>query len=225
MIHQVKPRIIALIPMKGESERIPNKNMRDFAGQPLCSVLLDKLVSSKIIDKIVVNTDSDRIKNFLIKRYDQINIIDRPKGLIGNDVSMNKIIDYDMNQTSADIYIQTHSTNPLLSIQTIEDAIDKWIKKKKDFDSLFSVNKYQTRFYDQNGVALNHDPGLLLKTQDLSPLYEENSCLYIFTKESFKKKNRRIGETPLMFEIDSVESTDIDVEDQFILAEKLFKIL
>jgi CMP-N-acetylneuraminic acid synthetase len=218
-------RVIALMPMKGESERVPNKNMRDFNGQPLCSVMLDKLVGSDLIDQVLVNTDSNQIKNFIESRYDKVNVIERPAELIGHDVSMNKIIDHDISQSPADVYLQTHSTNPLLRLETITAAIEKFIENKSKKDSLFSVTRFQTRFYKENGKALNHDPEMLIKTQDLPVLYEENSCIYIFTKEAFEKNKRRIGDKPILFEINQLEAVDIDVEEEFVLAEKLHKLL
>ena len=218
-------RVVALMPMKGESERVHNKNMRDFNGQPLCSVMLDKLVASDLIDEVLVNTDSDLIKDFVESRYEKVKIIERPLELLGHDVSMNKIIEHDINQFSADLYLQTHSTNPLLRVETITAAIEKFIENKSKKDSLFSVTRFQTRFYTESGKALNHDPEVLIKTQDLPVLYEENSCIYIFTKEAFEKNKRRIGDKPILFEINQLEAVDIDVEEEFVLAEKLHKVL
>ena len=152
-------------------------------------------------------------------------IVERPLELRGHDVSMNKIIDYDISQFPADLYLQTHSTNPLLGVETITAAIERFIENKSNKDSLFSVTRFQTRFYTENGEALNHDPGVLIKTQDLPLLYEENSCIYIFTKEAFEKNKRRIGDNPILFEIDQLEAIDIDVEEEFVLAEKLYKVL
>lgn len=217
--------VIALLPMKGESERVHNKNMRLFNGKPLCSIMLDKLVASAQIDRVVVNTDSPVIKAFIKDRYSKVTVVDRPENLLGHNVSMNKIIGHDIDLFPADLYLQTHSTNPLLSLQTMEAAIEKLKKENNNHDSLFSVTKFQTRFYNEDGSALNHDPEVLIKTQDLPVLYEENSCIYLFTKEGFSNNYRRIGNTPIMFEMEPTEALDIDVEDEFILAEKLFKIL
>ena len=139
-------------------------------------------------------------------------------------VSMNKIIEYDLKNSKSEIYVQTHSTSPLISIKSLDMAIQKMIKRKNQFDSIFSVTKTQTRFYDKNGNPLNHNPKELIRTQDLDPLFEENSGFYIFTKESFKKaKNKRIGLKPLMFEIDKIEATDIDDLCDFKMAEALYK--
>jgi CMP-N-acetylneuraminic acid synthetase len=90
-----------------------------------------------------------------------------------------------------------------------------------EYDSLFSVTRLQTRLYDQFGRALNHDPHVLLQTQDLMPTYEENSCLYIFTRENLIRWHNRLGEKPLMFEVDAGEAWDIDEELDFAIADFL----
>jgi CMP-N-acetylneuraminic acid synthetase len=73
------------------------------------------------------------------------------------------------------------------------------------------------------GLPMNHDPAVLMRTQDLTPVYVENSCLYLFSKESLKATGNRIGKTPMMFEIDKLEAHDIDDEADFALAEMLYQ--
>ena len=220
-------KVTLLLPMKGNSERIPNKNLKLFNGKPLFHAIIDELITSKYIKKVIINTDSDLIAESAINTYqDFVSIHKRPKNIQGDFVSMNKIIEYDLNNSDSDIYIQTHSTSPLLTIKSLDSAIDKMISNSTDFDSIFSVTKIQTRFYDKNGNPFNHDPKELLRTQDLEPLFEENSGFYIFTKESFKNAdNKRIGLRPLMFEIDKIEAIDIDEPSDFIIAETLHKLL
>ncbi len=217
--------ITALLPMKGHSERVPRKNLKNFNGKPLFHVIIDKLIESKFINDIIINTDCDLIKKSAKETYkDYIIIHKRPKEIQGDMVSMNKIIEYDLKNSKSEIYVQTHSTSPLISIKSLDMAIEKMIKRKNQFDSIFSVTKTQTRFYDKKGNPLNHSPKELIRTQDLDPLFEENSGFYIFTKESFKKaKNKRIGLKPLMFEIDKIEAIDIDDLCDFKIAESLHK--
>ncbi len=221
--------IIALLPMKGNSERVPNKNMRLFNGRPLYHWVLDTLVKSKHISKVIINTDSDLIKNDVKANYDRsrVEVNNRNSSLIGDLVSMNKIIGQDLTSFSADLFIQTHSTNPLLETSSIDTAIELMMNKKTDdFDSIFSVTKLQTRLYNVDGQAYNHNPNELIRTQDLEPLYEENSNFYVFTKESFVASgNKRIGKNPKMFEVDKIEAVDIDEPQDFIIAESLHKLL
>ena len=213
--------------MKGNSERVINKNLKLFNGKPLFHAIFDKLITSKYINKVIINTDSDLIAESAINTYkDFVHIHKRPKNIQGDFVSMNKIIEYDLNNSDSDIYIQTHSTSTLLSIKSLDSAIEKMINKSTDFDSIFSVTKIKTRFYDKEGIPFNHDPRKLIRTQDLEPIFEENSGFYIFTKTSFKNAaNKRIGLKPLMFEIDKIEAIDIDDRSDFLIAETLHKLL
>jgi len=215
-------KVIALLPMKGNSERVPNKNLKDFNGIPLFHHILNTLNGNLNIDQIIINTDSEKIANSASK-FSKVKIHNRPDDICGDFVSMNEIINYDIENSDGDIYIQTHSTNPLLKSETITKAISEF--KKTNKDSLFSVTKIQTRLYWEDGKPVNHNPEELIRTQDLPPLFEENSNIFIFTKESFKKAgNKRIGLNPKMFEIDRLEAMDIDEKEDFIIAEAIHKL-
>jgi N-acylneuraminate cytidylyltransferase len=209
--------------MKGTSERVPNKNMKSFDGTPLYHAIMKSLLNSKYIDKVVINTDSDVIAKDAKKNFgDKVLIIDRPESIQGGDVSMNIIIDYDLNQLEGEHFLQTHSTNPLLRAETIDKAVESYFENLDKYDSLFGVTKVQTRFYDKEANPVNHNPQELLRTQDLEPLYEENSNFYIFSKDSFLKAGKkRIGLRPQIFEVNKLEAVDIDEPEDFKLAELL----
>ena len=217
-------KVTALLPMKGNSERVKGKNFKLFQGKPLFRWVLDSLLAVHEIDKIIINTDAEKLlEQKGLPDNSKIEIRNRRKEIQGDLVSMNIIIEDDLNNVESDIYLMTHTTNPLLSKETISNSI-KIFKEhllEEEYDSLFSVNKIQTRFYDQKGNPINHDPKELLRTQDLEPWYEENSNLYLFTKESFKKTKARIGERPFMLETPLLESTDIDTPEDWDLAETL----
>lgn len=221
-------RIVGLLPMKGNSERVPNKNLKAFDGKPLYHWLLETLLESRYIEKVIINTDSSAIAEDAIASFGEERIIihDRPENIRGDLVSMNEIIKYDIQKVSSDFYIQTHSTNPLLSKKTIDNAIEKMNVFSEDdkYDSIFSVTRLQTRLYDKHAQPFNHSLDKLLRTQDLEPLFEENSNFYIFTKESFTKaNNNRIGTKPFMYEMDKIEAVDIDEPQDFSIAENLHK--
>ncbi len=213
--------INALVPMRHHSQRVPEKNFRLLAGKPLYTYILSTLLRVPEISRIYVNTDSPVLKEGIPARFPSVHILERPEALSGDEVSMNKIIEHDTGLVSSDYYLQTHSTNPLLKPQTISRAIEAFLTQKEVFDSLFSVTKLQTRLYNQQGAALNHNPGELIQTQDLPPVYEENSCLYLFSKSSLEANQHRIGRSPLMFEIDPEEAWDIDTMTDFMIVEFL----
>ena len=108
----------------------------------------------------------------------------RPEEICGGDVDMNIVLLNVVAQVPADVYVQTHSTNPLLRTETVTRAIDAYLANRDAHDSLFTVTALQTRLYTESGDAINHDPAVLLRTQDLPPVLEENSCLYVFTAET-----------------------------------------
>ncbi len=217
-------KITALLPMKVHSERVPDKNIKNFCGRPLYHAVLSTLLQSKYIDKVVINTDSDIIKEDALKNFERVVIIDRPKEIQGDFVSMNDIIAYDLSKIEGEHFLQTHSTNPLLQTDTIDLAIGTYFKNLNQFDSLFSVTRLQTRLYWKDGVPINHNPNELLRTQDLPPVYEENSNFYIFSKKSFVDAGRaRIGLKPQMFEISKLEAVDIDEPEDWGIAEVLYK--
>ncbi|EAL9771367.1 acylneuraminate cytidylyltransferase family protein [Campylobacter lari] len=219
-------KVNALLPMKGHSERVKNKNMKNFNGFPLYHAIMKVLLESSYIDKIFINTDSDIIASDVDKNFDRdrVVVIKRPKEIQGDFVSMNDIIFYDLTQCNGEYFLQTHSTNPLLKTSTIDIAIKKFFDGLDLYDSLFSVTKVQTRFYDKNAKAINHNPNELLRTQDLESMYEENSNFYIFSKESFSLAGKkRIGLKPQIFLMNKLEAVDIDNPEDFTLAELLYK--
>jgi len=215
------PRVKALVPMKGHSERVPNKNIRSLAGKPTFHWIIDELSKSKYIDEIIINTDSKEIAKSAID-YFKVTILERPDFLLGDMVGIQPLIEYDLSKTEGMYYLQTHSTNPLLTVKTIDKAIETYFGQK-EHDALFSVTEVKTRFYWPDGSGINHDPQHLIRTQDLDPIYEENSCLYIFSRETNERTKNRLGSNPLMFPIDKLEAADIDNMEDFYWAEFLLQ--
>jgi len=216
-------KLVALIPMRHHSQRVPGKNYRPLAGKPLFHHIIETLLSVVEVDMIVVDTDSEPVMEGLRKHFPQVVIIERPEKLRADDIPMNDILLYDTGKVQADFYMQTHSTNPLLRGETISRGIQTFLENYPKYDSLFSVTRLQTRLYDQHGKAINHNPAQLLQTQDLPPVFEENSCLYLFTRETLLKHGHRIGSSPLMFEIDADEAWDIDEKLDFEVANFLME--
>ena len=217
-------KLIALVPMRHHSQRVPGKNYRDLAGKPLYQHIIETLLAVPEVNEIVVDTDSDPVMDGLRENFPQVKIINRPEHLRADDMPMNEILIYDTEQYPADFYLQTHSTNPLLKAETISDAIQAFNNNYPKLDSLFSVTRWQSRFYDRDGNAINHNPRELIQTQDLPPMYEENSCIYIFNRANLIAKRHRISDNPLMFEIPRLEAVDIDEESDFQIANILMRM-
>ncbi len=215
--------------MKANSERVKGKNFKNFCGKPLFKWVLDKLLDINEISEVIINTDAQEIlyENGM-EDNEKILVRNRRKEICGDSVSMNLVINDDVENIDADIYLMTHTTNPLISIDTIKKAISKFTKaleSNQNIDSLFSVNLIQERYYDSAAQPINHDPNNLVRTQDLEPWFKENSNLYLFTKASFMKTKARIGEKPMMLVTPANESIDIDNPDDWDLAELMVEYL
>ena len=212
--------LVALVPMKAHSERVPNKNIREFNGKPLFHWILAALEATDVVDNIVVDTDSRHIAREARDRF-AVEVIDRPYELRGDTVSMNEIIGHDIAAVDADLYLQTHCTNPMLRPETVEEAVERY--RTTDTDSLFSATPVQTRLWDADGEPINHRRDELIPTQDLNSVYEENSNLYLFTGESFAKSRNRIGDEPTMLLLNAEDAVDIDYPIDFKIAEFLHR--
>jgi len=216
-------QIVALVPMRHHSQRVPGKNYRPLAGKPLFHHIIETLLAVPAVTGIVVDTDSEPVMEGMRDHFPQVILINRPAHLQADDVPMNRILIHDTEQVPADFYLQTHSTNPLLKPETVARAIQSFLADYPHHDSLFSVTRLQTRLYDKDGKAINHNPNELLQTQDLPPVYEENSCMYIFNRANLIAKQHRISDRAMMFEIDAAEAWDIDDELDFAIADFLMK--
>jgi CMP-N-acetylneuraminic acid synthetase len=155
--------------------------------------------------------------------FPQVKVIERPEHLREATISMNEVLAHDTAQVEADFYLQTHSTNPLLRAETLSRAIQDFLRRYPAFDSLFSVTRLQTRLWDSLTRPINHNPAILLQTQDLPPVFEENSCFYLFTRPNLLARRNRMGERPLMYEIPRLEAVDIDEEADFEIADLLMR--
>lgn len=218
--------MIALLPFKKNSTRVPNKNFREMYSKPLYCWALEALINARLVEKIVINTDAaDLITEDPRITHKKVQVRHRHPDLIGDEVSMNLIIGDDLKHVDGDQFLMTHVTNPLVRPETFDKAISCFHKalKNKECDSLFSVNKMQERLYSDTGAPINHDPELLLPTQHLNPIYKENSNIYIFSRQIFLKRNTRIGSSPFMFEMDQTESIDIDNCQDWLIAEALIE--
>jgi CMP-N-acetylneuraminic acid synthetase len=218
-------KIVALVPMRHHSQRVVGKNFRLVAGKPLYSYIIQTLLTCPEINQVVVDTDSSVIMDGLANTFPMVKVLERPEELRADHVSMNEILAYDTAMVPADFYLQTHSTNPLLAAPTIRRALQTFLAHYPAYDSLFSVTRLHTRLWDQLARPINHNPSILLQTQDLPPVFEENSNLYLFTRQTLISRRNRLGERPMMFEVAAAEALDIDDELDFKLVELMVQQL
>ncbi len=220
-----KHKLVALMPMRHHSQRVPGKNYRPFGdGRPLYQHTLENLLAVEQIEKVVIDTDSPIVKEQCAEKYKDVIVLDRPEHLRAPEIPMNDILSYDAGQIESEFYLQTHSTNPLLKHKTMAAAVNLFFKQYPIYDSLFGVTVIRDRIWDVLGRAVNHNPNILLQTQDLPKwLVQENSTLYIFERNRLLNDRNRIGNRPFLFEVDEIEARDIDIEIDFQITEMLFK--
>jgi CMP-N-acetylneuraminic acid synthetase len=211
-------RTVAVVPMRHNSERVLGKNYRPLAGIPLYHHIIRALSSVPEIDQIVIDTDSDFIIDDCAEHFADVQVLLRPEHLRDGAIAMNDVLLNTLDQVDADVVLQTHSTNPFLKADTVSAALKLFTNSDGEFDSIFSVTRLQARLWDAETQPVNHDPSKLLRTQDLAPLFIENSCFFIFTPNLLQKRRNRIGVRPFMFEMGALEAVDIDTEEDFSLA-------
>lgn len=214
--------VTALVPMKGHSERVPGKNLRPIAGRPLFAWVLTALSGAERVERVVVDTDSEEIAAAVFADFPSVSVHRRPEHLRGDFVPVHDIVAFLAAETPGDVFLQTHATNPLLLPGTIDRAIDTFFEDG-EHDSLMGVTARRSRFFAADGTPINHDPAVLGRTQDLPPVYEENSNLYIAPRDLILATGRRVGPNARFFEMDTAEAWDIDDEIDFFIAECLLR--
>lgn len=217
-------RVVAIVPMRHNSERVPGKNYRILGSKPLYHHIIETLLAVEEIDDVVIDTDSETILEDAAACFPQVQLLRRPEHLRDGEIPMNKVLLNSLSQLDADVVLQTHSTNPFLSAEVLSSALRTFASETTSSDSVFAVTRINARLWDNDVRPLNHDPAVLLRTQDLPPVFLENSCFYIFSPDVLKATGNRIGTSPMMIEVPPAEAIDIDEESDFRLAEALERV-
>lgn len=214
-----KMKTVAIVPMKLNNERLPNKNTKIFDnGKPLCFYILNTLLKVKNIDEIYVYCSDEKIKPYLPNK---VKFIKRSDTLDKSSTTMNEVLNAFINDVDADIYVLTHVTAPFVKSTSLEKCIEV-VKNNNEYDSAFSVKRINEFIWKDN-KPFNYQLDNIPRTQDLPEIYAETCGFYIFKKELMKKYNRRIGDKPYMYEVEMIETIDIDDEFDFEIANSLLQ--
>ena len=206
---------VAFVPIRLNSQRIEGKNLRELGGRPLMSYLLKTLVQVENIDEVYLYCSNPDIQQYL---PEGVKFLQRDERLDSNTTLGEEIYDAFTSEVDADIYILAHATSPFIRTATIADAVAR--VESGEYDSAFSAERVQT-FAWWDGKPLNYSLDRVPRTQDLEPVYVETSAFFVFEREVWRNKRRRIGERPYMAVTDRIESMDIDNPDDFLLAEAI----
>lgn len=213
-------RVTAVVPMRHSSERVPGKNYRDLGGLPLYRHVVKALLGAPSVTQVIIDTDSPIILEDAAAAFPEVTLIERPEHLRDGHLPMNEVLANTIQHAAEDTILQTHSTNPFVRSETFEAAIGRYFGDD-DVDSVFGVTRIQGRLWTQDLQPVNHDPAVLARTQDLDPVYFENSCFYVFSTTTLMETGNRLGRRPGVVEVDGLEAVDIDVEAEFRLAEAI----
>ena len=214
-------KVVSMIPIKLNSERVKDKNIRPFFdGKPLVHFISEAVSNSKYIDESYVYCSDERIEKYI---PNTVRFLKRPSFLDANTYNCNDIIREFMKEIDSDIYSVNHATAPF----TLSSSIDKCIEavgNNREYDSSFLVKKIQTVLWTKD-KAINFDPRHFPRTQDLEPIYTETSGAHVFTREVFQEYNRRVGIHPCYVTVNEIESLDIDTEEELTIALAVYKYI
>jgi CMP-N-acetylneuraminic acid synthetase len=217
------------LPMRAGSERIKNKNTREFACYKLglFEIKLNQLLKVKSASKIVISTDDDIILKYLrYHRFSKVKIHEREPFLCTSDTSTDDLIPHAAEICDSHHIFWTHVTSPFFDDIYMEDAISQYFKVLKlGHDSLMSVDKCQEFLIDSSSCPINFDRSREKwpRTQTLKPIYRINSAAFITSKELYMNKQDRIGEKPYLLKLEHNIALDIDWPLDFEIAEYLFQ--
>lgn len=220
--------ITAFLPCRLGSQRVPNKNIKDFSGVKggLLKIKLDQLCKTRDIDSIVVSSNDPRILEFSAKYSDRRLIIDeRPDELGSNTTTTDELIQYVPSVISEGHVLWTHVTSPFLNENDYKKIIECYFDALNNgYDSLMTVLKLQGFIWDkQEPVSYDRNGLKWPMTQNINPLFEVDSGAFLSTIDNYKKFRDRIGQKPYLLEQQKSKSIDIDWPEDFDLAEKLFE--
>ena len=213
-------KTIAVVPMKLNNRRLPQKNTKCFTnGKPLCYYILNTLLQIDKIDEVYVYCSNPDIQEFLPSG---VHYLQRSPELDQDTTKMNEVLKSFAKDVPADVYVMTHTTAPFISPASISKGLESVLSG--EFDSSFAAKKLQD-FLWKDGKPFNYNLDNIPRTQDLEPLYEETSGFYIYKRDVIELMDRRIGKNPYIVEVNAIESIDIDEYDDFLIADSIFNHL
>lgn len=211
-------KTVAMVPIKMNNVRLPNKNILCFDnGDPLCTYILKTLLKVNEINQIYVYCSDERIKEYLPQG---VQFLKRSTCLDQDTTKINEVISSFVKEIDSDVYILTHATAPFVKKDSLEKAV--CAVTKEGYDSALAVRKIQD-FMWKDGKPFNYDIKAIPRTQDLEPYFIETSGFYVFTKKIAKASGCRVGNKPKLIEVDEMESVDIDEKEDFEFANLLFR--
>lgn len=224
-------KIAFFLPTRKGSERVVNKNTRPFADVAggLVENKIKQLLDTKYVDEIILSTNDEMCMEVagLFKSDTRLRIIPRPDELCLSSTNLQDLICYVPTITDAEHILWGHVTTPFADAEQYDKGIELYLAKLNEgYDSLVGVAEFKNFLLNAEGKLINNTTNKPWpRTQDLTPLYEINHTMFLAKREVYLKQKNRIGMKPLLYVIDEIHSFDIDWEDDFTIAEAMYKQL
>ncbi|WP_206208373.1 acylneuraminate cytidylyltransferase family protein [Vibrio sp. H11] len=219
--------LTVFLPCRKGSQRIPDKNVKSFAGIEggLLNIKLKQLTEINSVDQFIVSSNDERVLEFAATIKDTRIVLDeRPDELGSSSTTTDELIAYVPSLIKEGHILWTHVTSPFIDTYDYQSAIDLYFSKLGEgFDSLMTVLKLQGFIWDDK-KPLSYDRSQLKwpMTQNIKPLFEVDSGMFISHIDNYKLYGDRIGVRPYLLTQEKAKSVDIDWPEDFRLAEKLW---
>ncbi len=214
----VKPKVVAVVPTRKGSQRIPSKNTRPFLDTNLLELKLRVLKHVPNIDNIIVNTDCEKSEE-IAKSYG-IDIHRRDPYYASSTITNDSHWRHIAETTEADIILLAQTTSPMVKVDSYIKAIDMLISS--DIDSVNSVS-IEKKFLWYEGKPLNYDIDKTPKSQELPNIVSLNYAITLIDKKTMFERGNIVGNRPRFITLNDIESTDIDDQIHFDFSEFLYE--
>lgn len=209
----------ALIAVRSGSQRVPDKNIRPFAGSNLLEIKIKQLLKVKNLDGVIVNSDDEKMLGMASKLG--VEVVEREPYFASNIVSMSEVYQNMAEHANADIIAYTNVTSPLVKTETIEAMIDFFLNQSSH-DSLNSAHAVK-EFMFLDGKPINYSLDKQPRSQDLPDIFAINFAVSLISRDNMVLYKNIVGKKPHLYPISEIESVDIDTVIDFEIAEFLFQ--
>ena len=219
---------VAFIPVRGGSKSIPLKNIKILNGKPLVYWTACAANYAKCIDKVIIATDSEEIKE-KVKTFDfiKVEVYDRNKENASDTSSTESVMLEYINQSTIvdnDLFFLIQATSPMLKAEHIDGMYEKFIQS--DFDSMFSGVREKQFHWIETGndvKPINYDYRNRPRRQEFKGIIAENGACYINTVGNIKRDKCRLSGKIGTFELPSYTSYEIDEPEDWLIIESIMK--
>ncbi len=208
---------IALIPLRGGSKSIPDKNIRHIAGKPLCAWVLEAACQSGVFSQVVVSTDSPKIAEVVRRLGLPVDILDRPAEFATDSASTESVMLHAAKELEFDVLVTIQATSPLVIPEDFKRA--QKLFDAGGYDSLLTAVRTRRFFWNDDGTALNYAPQQRPRRQDFSGSLMENGAFYFTKRTALENTGCRLGGRIGIYEMADSTAVEIDEPEDWAVVE------